>query len=49
MDLPVKTLARFLSGKRVNDAAVAACHGFALSVTDPLSPLGALLNQVTLY
>ena len=49
MDLPVKTLARFLSGKRVNDAAVAACHAFALSVTDPLSPLGALLHQVTLY
>ena len=49
VELPVKTLARFLAGKRVNDAAVAACHGFAVTITDPLSPLGALLHQVTLY
>jgi hypothetical protein len=46
MELPVKTLARFLKGKRVNDAAMGACHGFAIRITDPLSPVGAALRQV---
>jgi len=44
MNLPVKTLARFLAGKRVNDAALAACYGFAIKIADPLSPLGAVLH-----
>ena len=34
VQLPVKTLARFLAGKRVNDAAVAACAAFARTVCD---------------
>ena len=43
--MPVKTLARFLAGHRVNDAALAACAAFAHKVQDPLTPLGETLHR----
>ena len=45
IEVPIKTLARFLAGHRVNDAALTACASFAHKVDDPLTPLGETLQR----